>query len=165
MAGKIFWFALYTRPRYEIKVNLELESQGYETYLPLQKTIRQWRDRKKTVTEPLFKSYCFIRTSFTQYLEPLKTKGVVKYVWYEGKPAVIKDKEIENIKLFHSSGLPLEVSELNLYSGQHVTIKRGPLKGITGEIVNLSGKNKVLIRIESIKSSLLATLPKTCLMS
>ena len=55
------WFALYTKPRWEKKVNLTLLKKGIEVWCPVQKVQKQWSDRKKIVEEPLFKSYVFVK--------------------------------------------------------------------------------------------------------
>ena len=57
-----FWYVVYTKPNWEKKVAELLEKKGIEQYCPLNKVQKQWHDRKKTVWEPLFKSYVFVRT-------------------------------------------------------------------------------------------------------
>src|SRR5687767_5047441 len=94
------WYAVYTKPRREKKVDKLLNEKGMESYCPLQKIQRQWSDRKKIVEEPLFKSYVFVRISDEQQTELRMVNGVVNFVYWMGKPAIIKDKEIEIIKKF-----------------------------------------------------------------
>jgi len=77
------WHTLYVRSRFEKKVFTALTEKGIEAYLPLQKTLRQWKDRKKCVQEPLFRSYCFVRVTRQTYYECLTVPGVVKYVWFD----------------------------------------------------------------------------------
>jgi transcriptional antiterminator RfaH len=159
MSGKLTWFALYTRPRFEQKVNDNLQQMGFESYLPTQKVLKQWSDRKKWVEEPLFRSYCFVRIIPELYTEPLKAFGVVKYIWLDGKPAPVRDREIETIRLLCNSKIPLQVIGLPLEKGQKVCVTEGSLKGLSGEYIKNSGQHKILIRIDSISHGLLVTVP------
>lgn len=159
MPGKLTWFALYTRTRFEQKIGDELLKMGYESYVPTQKTLKQWSDRKKWVEEPLFKSYCFVRLIPELYREPLKIPGVIRYVWLDGKPSPVRNSEIEILRLLCSSEMPLEAVGLSLERGQKVCISEGSLKGLSGEYLKNSGQNKILIRIDSISHGLLVSVP------
>ncbi len=161
------WHVLYTRSRFEKKVYQELINLGIEAYLPLYKTIRQWKDRKKLVSEPLFRSYCFVHIDNGQFYVPLKIKGVVKYVWFDGKPAVIPEDEINLIKLACNSNYKLDTIDslrsTPLLIGQKVRIIRGIFSGYEGEIVQLNGNNKVMFKISNIPVSLVIQIPNNFL--
>lgn len=159
MLGKLTWFALYTRPRFELKVNESLQQMGFESYLPTQKVLKQWSDRRKWVEEPLFKSYCFVRIIPEYYREPLKVTGVVRYVWMEGKPIPVRDSEIELIRILCSSELPIEVVTTSMEKGQKIIITGGALNGLSGEYIKNTGQHKVLVRIDSISHGLLVFVP------
>lgn len=159
MLNKLTWFALYTKPRYEQKVADELLQTGINSYLPTQKTLKQWSDRKKWVVEPLFKSYCFVQILPYKYLEPLKANGAIRYIWHDGKPGIVRDNEIEVIKLLCDSNLQLEVVPLTFEKGQKVQITNGSLAGLTGEYIQNAGQQKILIRIISISHGVLVTIP------
>ncbi|MBI5542177.1 MAG: UpxY family transcription antiterminator [Bacteroidia bacterium] len=161
MLEKLTWFALYTRPRYEQKVHDELLQMGINAYVPTHKILKQWSDRKKIITEPLFKSYCFVQIKPALYLVPLKANGAVRYVWYDGKPAIVRDKEIEIIRLLCNSELEIDVVDLPLKKGQGVQITNGALTGLNGEYIKNAGKNKILVRIDSISHGLMVTIPQT----
>ena len=88
------WYAIYTRPRWEKKVNSLLLEKGIESYCPLNKVRRKWSDRIKVVEEPLFKSYVFVKIGDEHRTEVRMTTGVVNFVYWNGKPAVIREKEI-----------------------------------------------------------------------
>ncbi len=146
------WFAVYTNPRAEKKVNAEFIYQGIESYLPLQRTLKFWSDRRKWVEEPLFKSYIFVRISESQYFHVLNTTGVVRYVTFEGRAVPIPEKQIEAIRYFLSElDAPLEKMDLSGFEqGTKVEITRGPLKGLTGQIVNQPGQQRVRVEIEAL---------------
>lgn len=159
MAGVLIWFALYTRPRYELRVHKELETMGIESYLPLQKTLKKWSDRKKWVEEPLFKSYCFVRIAPEYYRKPLEIIGAVRYIYFEGKPAKIRDSEIDAIRMICDSDFPVEVVDRDFVAGEKISISCGPLSGLEGEFIESAGKHKVLVRIDSINHALLVSVP------
>src|SRR5947209_8228556 len=95
------WFAIYTKPRWEKKVNAKLLEKGVESWCPVQKKESQWSDRRKIIDDPLFKSYVFVHlTSEDERLKVLNTDGVLQFVHYLKKPAVIRDEEIELIRSY-----------------------------------------------------------------
>ncbi|OFX40878.1 MAG: hypothetical protein A2X08_17035 [Bacteroidetes bacterium GWA2_32_17] len=158
MSNELTWFALYTRPRFELKAEASLKEMGIITYLPMQKTLKEWCDRKKWITEPLFKSYCFIQINPSNYCIPLKAYGVVHYVWFDGKPAPVRDKEIEVIKLICNSKQQVEVVDYNFKKGQNVKVTYGPLKGLEGEFIENKGKYDILVRFDSICQGVLVSI-------
>jgi transcription antitermination factor NusG len=146
------WLVIYTTPRAEKKVNERLLERGIVTYLPLYKTIRQWSDRKKKVELPLFSSYIFVHVSESDRLKVLETDGVVRFLYYLKKPAEVRQKEIDAIRLFlhETEGMKIKVEV-----GQKVEIASGPMEGIYGEVMRI-GKEKLVLRIEQLSMSLLA---------
>jgi len=158
------WIAIYTKPRHEKRVAKELVSKGYHTYLPLIKERRKWSDRKKWVEFPLFKSYLFVQTRLNETITILKTPGIVKIVKFGDKIAIIDKKSIESIKILLEGGYKPKSTDY-LLKGDSVTIKEGPLKGLSGEITQLQNKNYFIIRIDSIQSSISVKIDKAFLKS
>ncbi len=156
---KLKWRVLYTKSRQEKKVAKLLSEMGIVYYLPTQKVLKQWSDRKKKVEEVLFKSYVFVNLDARNYYEALKVPGVVKYVSFEGKAVSISEKQIETIKNTINNELEFEISTEYFKKGDLLTIKKGPLKGATGEVVSWSGKKRLLVRITEIGYSLVVHLP------
>lgn len=152
------WFALYTRSRNEKKVHNQLVAQGIESFLPLQKTLKQWSDRKKWVEEPMIRSYVFVKISEREYFDVLNTPGAVRFVFFEGKAAVIPDWQIDAIRHILETGEEFEITDQLLEKGDKVLITRGPFHDIPGELVDFKGKRKVVIRIDHIGHSLLLTI-------
>lgn len=154
------WFAVYTKSRAEKKVKLELEYQGIEHFLPIQKQLRQWSDRKKWVEVPLISGYIFVYISPLEYDKVLRTPGVVSYVRFEGKAAIIPDQQIENIKrLLRQTELAIEVATTNFEVGDEIEVLAGPLLGVTGKLVTLKGKKRVAVELEQLNVSFLVELP------
>lgn len=157
------WHTLYVRSRFEKKVFTALTEKGIEAYLPLQKTLRQWKDRKKWVQEPLFRSYCFVRVTPKTYHECLFISGVVKYVWFDGKPAIISPEEMDMIKAITSSSYSFNSYPTPIEIGQKVKVTKGIFSGYEGEVIELKGKHKVLFRITELPVSLVVQIPKNYL--
>jgi len=152
------WFALYTKARAEKKVCEELRQKGLEVYLPLRKELRQWSDRKKWVERPVINSYVFIHIQMTDYLRVFEVNGVVSYVSHKGKAVSIPTREIEAMKRTVESNLTFNVETSTIRKGQMITIASGPLKGITGEVLEVQGAKKLYLQISHIGYTLVVTL-------
>ncbi|QXV67091.1 UpxY family transcription antiterminator [Mucilaginibacter achroorhodeus] len=157
--GGLKWYPVYTNPRAEKKAFAALIAKGIEAYLPLQRKLKQWSDRKKWVEEPLITSYLFVRIPANSQAEVLMTKGIARFVYFSGKVATMPDNQIEELKLLMASSLEMEVTEEDLQPGEKITIKGGPLKGITGEIVAHRSQKQLLVRLESMGQSILVNAP------
>lgn len=142
------WHALYTFPRHEKKVLELLEEKGIETYLPMVTTLKQYSDRKKMVTEPLIKSYIFVKVSEKDYYEATNTPGIVAYVRFDGKAAQIPDWQIQAMKTAVDQKVEFELTNKKYKAGEQVLITSGPMLGQQGEVVRTSGgKKKLILRI------------------
>src|ERR1700690_2226293 len=97
-AVKPDWNAVYTRHQHERSVAESLAGSGFEVFLPTYNTIRQWTDRKKKLSLPLFPCYVFLHSSFERRLQVLSTPGVHFVVMFAGQPAAIPDSEIDAIR-------------------------------------------------------------------
>jgi transcription antitermination factor NusG len=154
------WLAIYSRPRWEKKVTQLLIEKGLETYCPLNKVRRKWSDRMKLVEEPLFKSYVFVKVNDEDRTIVRMTPGVVNFVYWNGKPALIKEKEITAIKQFLNDYENVEVKPLNLELNQRVKITTGPLMDQEGAVIELNRKT-VKVAIDSLGYLLVAYIDRT----
>lgn len=122
------WYALYTKPRKEQKVAQQLEELGFVVYLPLKVEVKQWSDRKKKVISPLFSSYVFIQIEESKRSDVFVIDGVLNFVFWLGKPAVIRNNEIELMR--HEIEKPnREVFVERLTPGEQIKLKEGVFKG------------------------------------
>lgn len=92
------WYAVHTRPRWEKKVTDFLEQKGIESYCPVKKVKRKWSDRMKTLEEPLFKSYVFVKITAERRTDVRMTEGVVNFVHRDSKLVQVKEKEIKALQ-------------------------------------------------------------------
>ncbi|MDB5197271.1 MAG: antitermination protein NusG [Flaviaesturariibacter sp.] len=121
---------------------------------------RKWSDRVKLVEEPLFKSYVFVRMDEEGRTPVRMTDGVVNFVYWDGKPAVIRDKEIQAIRQFLNDHQNVELVKVELKPNENVVITGGPLMDQEGKVMEI--KNKVVkVLIESLGYLLVATIDKT----
>ena len=153
------WYACYTISRAEKKALKQLQDAGIEAYLPLQRRLHQWKDRKKWVEVPLINSYIFVRISEKEYFNVLNTNGVVRYIFFEGKAATIPDWQIETLKLAMASEAETEITTEKLEAGEPIVVKQGPFIGLHGEMIEYKGNKKIKIQIEHIGHTLLLTIP------
>jgi transcription antitermination factor NusG len=147
------WHVIYTRSRAEKKVLAELDKQRIESFLPLQKKLRRWKDRKKWVETPLISGYCFVNISRKEYDRVLQTDNVVCYVTFEGKAAVVPSAQVESLKkMTRQSDFEVNVSQNNYKPGQKVEIVAGPMVGMQGELVKCKNRERFILRIEQINT-------------
>ncbi|MCI4670764.1 MAG: UpxY family transcription antiterminator [Bacteroidia bacterium] len=144
------WYSIYTRSKFERSMLFALEQKKFEAYLPLVKEKRIWSDRVKTLEVPLLPGYIFVKCSQKELTELYPIRGFVKLISEEGKPAIIRDEEIELLKKIVSHGSNIETSN-SFKAGEKVKIVRGPFCGMEGKIAYIKGKNRVIFQLESVK--------------
>ncbi|HYJ64752.1 MAG TPA: UpxY family transcription antiterminator [Parafilimonas sp.] len=154
------WFALYTKPRWEKKINTKLLNKGIESWCPVQKLQRQWSDRKKIIEDPLFKSYVFVHISDEEKAKVLNTEGVIQFVYYLKKPAIIRDEEIQLIKTYLlEKDVQITVQNLKQFEEKDlVVISKGVFMDNEGVVVR-GGKRKIYVRLESLDQLMTVEFP------
>lgn len=154
------WYALYTKPRWEKKIDTVLVRKGVESWCPLQKIERQWSDRKKIIEDPLFKSYVFVRIDDTERTKVLMTDGVLNFVYYLGKPAVIKDAEVDLIKkyLAEKDASIFIISQEGFKEETKIKVNHGVFMGNEGTVLR-GGKKKVYVKLESLGQVMVVEFP------
>lgn len=158
------WYVVYTRSRAEKKVLEELTQKDIECFLPLQKRLRQWKDRKKWVEMPLMAGYCFVHISQKEYFEVLQTDHVVCYITFDGKAAIVPDNQIDALnQMLKQFDFEVNVSQENFEPGKKVEVIEGSLIGLRGELVEARGKHKFIIRFTQINSVFSVEVPASLL--
>lgn len=135
------WHAVYTRSRWEKKVAEQLSKLDIENYCPLNKVVRQWSDRKKTVEEPLFTSYVFVKISTKELSKIRQVLGLVNFVYWLGRPAIIPEQEIVAIKEFLKSYHNVKLEPLTLNANDSIRILNGPFANFEADVVSVGKKN------------------------
>lgn len=140
------WLVIYTRSRYEKKIELSLKMQGINSYCPVVKSKRKWADRYKMVEQPLFTSYVFVNISDKEANKVLQTSGVLNFVCHDRQPAIISEQDIERVRAIteeHYNVEPIGIKNLNI--GDSISIKNGILFDLKGEIIKIQGKSVLMI--------------------
>lgn len=148
------WRAFYTRPRHEKKVAARLEEAGLTVYCPVYKTKVRWSDRWKKVSKPLFNGYVFACVDESGRIRVLEDPGVSRCVNWLGKPAVIRNEEIEAIRILLGEAEDVEIREFK--PGDKVFVAEGALGGSPAELISVSG-NRARLRIEALGREITAT--------
>jgi transcription antitermination factor NusG len=143
------WYVVYTKPKWEKKVAERLNAIGIITYCPLITKVSQWSDRKKKVIVPLFNSYIFVQIEDKQRNQVFEVPGAIRYLFWLGKPAVVKDSEIETIKNWLSAPNTFEVVVDQWKKGDTIVLESGPFKSQSAVIQEVKQKHYILI-LESL---------------
>jgi transcription antitermination factor NusG len=161
------WFVIYTKPRWEKKVNTVLLNKGIDVWCPTQKVQKQWSDRKKIVLEPLFKSYVFVNINYiAERTKVAMTDGVLNFVYYLGKPAVIKNEEIDIIKRYLDE---VDIT-INIVSADgfkqdtKVRVNNGVFQDQEGTVLR-TGKRKVYVQLRTLGQVMVVEFPTAALIA
>ena len=143
-AGPVEWNAVYTRHQHEKLVAESLAGNGFEAFLPTYNTIRQWTDRKKQISLPLFPCYVFVRGNFERRFRIITTPGVHSVVMFSGRPAVIPDCEVDAIRKAVESRVGVEPHPF-LQCGDWVRVTNGPLTDVEGILVRKKSSYRLVL--------------------
>jgi len=143
------WFVVYTKPRQEKKVATELAKVGIEAYCPVKVIERQWSDRKKKVETPLFTSYCFVHIKDQERNKVFQVTGVLKYLFWLKKPAIVRDEEIAEIKRWLNEYDNKKISVKQFQNDDRVIIKSGLLIDKKATVLKQNG-NQLMLQLESL---------------
>ena len=143
------WYVVYTKPKWEKKVAERLNAIGVIAYCPLITKERQWSDRKKIVHVPLFNSYIFVQIDDKLRNQVFEVPGAIRYLFWLGKPAIVKDSEIETIKNWLSLPEKFEVSVDQWKKGDTIVLENGPFKNQSAVIQEVK-QNQYILVLESL---------------
>jgi len=143
------WYVVYTKPKWEKKVAERLNEIGVVTYCPSITKISQWSDRKKIVSVPLFNSYIFVQTAEKGRNKIFEVTGAIRYLFWLGKPAIVRDSEIEAIQNWLSAPNDFEVSIDKWQKGDKIILESGPFITQSAIIQEVKQNHYILI-LESL---------------
>ncbi len=146
------WYAVATSPRHEKWVACQMRGYEIQYFLPLYKSLRRWKDRRKELELPLFPGYLFVHIALHDRLQVLRIPGVVRIIGTHGKPSPLPEHEIEALRNGLASGLYAE-SHSWLKVGHHVLVKSGPLAGAQGILIRKKHDCRIVISIDAIMRS------------
>ncbi len=148
------WYAVSVRPRHEKLVSRHLEYQGLNCFLPVYRSVRRWKDRRKELDMALFPGYVFVNLSPPDRLGVLRAPGVLRFVTFQGQPAAVPDSEIRALESSLSAGLRPQPHPY-LHQGRKVRVKRGPLVGAEGIMIRRKERFRLVLSIDLINRSVM----------
>jgi transcription antitermination factor NusG len=151
--GKSEWYAVYTRHQHEKTVFERFSRMELEAFLPTYRVARQWKDRIKHLSLPLFPCYVFLRGGLERRLDVLSTPGVHSLVSFAGRPAAIPEIQVEAIRRVIEAQLPVEPHPF-LRCGDWVRVTSGPLAGINGILIRKKSSFRLILSAELLGKSI-----------
>ncbi|AWK03026.1 antitermination protein NusG [Flavobacterium crocinum] len=139
------WYVVYTKPKWEKKVADKLKQAGIECYCPLITQIKQWTDRKKKIEIPLFSSYVFVQLADSERNSVFQVAGVVRYLFWLGKPAIVKNEEIEAIKTSLKAPNISDVSVSTIQVGDRIKLESGAFSNQNAIVQEISNNYYILV--------------------
>lgn len=143
------WYVVYTKPKWEKKVAEKLTQIGIECYCPLITQVKQWSDRKKKVEVPLFNSYVFVNIEDGDRNSVFQIAGVVRYLFWLGKPAIVRDEEINIIKNSLKASNIADVSVTQIQVGDRIKLETGAFSNQNAIVQEVSKTHYILV-LESL---------------
>jgi len=147
------WYVLYTCPRHEKRVATQIERRNFSSFLPLYRSVRRWKDRRKELMLALFPGYVFVRMPLENKLQVLGLPGVVRLVSFNGQPATLSASEIETLQNRLSGGALNIAPHPYLSKGRRVRVRSGAMEGLEGIIVRRKDRCRVVFSIDLIQRS------------
>ncbi|MDP4239257.1 MAG: UpxY family transcription antiterminator [Bacteroidota bacterium] len=145
------WYAVYTAPRAEKKLSERFLAAGIEHYLPLKTVKHHWSDRVKEVSVPVINGYIFVQIGSADFIKVMKIYGAISFVKEGLTPAPIPDMQMDRFRrMVELSDRPVEFSNEQFDRGETVNICKGPLQGLMGELIEVQGKHKVIVRLQNM---------------
>lgn len=146
------WYALYTRSRHEKQVAAQLQQRDIESFLPLYSSVRRWKDRRVNLQLPLFPGYIFVHTSLQRRIEVLSVPGAVRFVAFNGRPAVLPESDLLRLLAGLDQGLRAQPHPY-LKVGHRVRVRSGPLAGTEGILLRKKDQFRLIVSIDLIMRS------------
>ncbi len=155
------WYAVYTSPRHEKRVERQMYYRGIECFLPVYNSVRRWKDRRKELQLPLFPGYVFVHLALKERLHIVQLPGVIEFVSCGARPAALPESEIEALR----SGLHYACAQPHSYlrAGRRVRVHSGPIAGLEGILLRKKDKLRVVISIELIHRSIVVEVDEDAL--
>jgi len=162
---EVKWKVIYVASKQEKKVSAYFDKAGVTHYLPLYRSLRFWKDRKKWVEMPLFNGYLFVFPNDVERDIILQIPGVVKFIRHNQKDATIPENQINLIREFVEFGYNISEVDRNerFEVGDIAEVLDGPLKGREAEIFKSGDDSYIIVSIEALNQSVKVKLPKEIL--
>ena len=149
---QVRWYATHVCSRHEKQVVSQLQERNVDCFLPVYRSVRRWKDRRKELDLALFPGYVFVHMDLKDRLRVLQLPSVVRFVSFGGHPAPLPDSEIEALSNGLASGIKAEPHPY-LKVGQRVRVRSGPMVGAQGILVRRKDRFRLVLSIDLIMRS------------
>lgn len=147
------WLVAYVKMHHEKKVRDKLSVMGIENFLPVQTEVRQWSDRKKKVERILIPMMIFVHVDAEEQRKVIALPSVLRYLTLRGEhtPSAISEEQMNRFRfMLDNAEGSVAFNTSNLQPGEQVRVIKGPLAGLTGELLTVDGKSSIAIRIDQL---------------
>jgi transcription antitermination factor NusG len=151
------WLVVHTKPRFEKRVTEILTRKKIENYCPVNKVVLHWNDRKKLVNEPLFPYFVFLKTAESELLSLKQIDGVINFVYWLGKPAIIRDSEIQAIRQFLDEHSNIRLERIQVNANEPEQVNGDSFKKYSNSVIDLKNKS-VKVELPSLGFVMVAEL-------
>ncbi len=153
------WYAVYTKPQSEKKVAALLAKKKIDNLCPLNRITIGSGSRRKIVYEPLFPTFVFVYVTESEMHEVRKTSDVINFVYWLGKPAVIKTSEVENAAHFTNLYYNIKLEKTAVNAGGMIRITNEPLLNLSAGIMSVN-TTRIRLTLPSIGFAMIAETEK-----
>jgi transcription antitermination factor NusG len=147
------WYAVSVRPRHEKKILSLMHNRRIRCFVPVYRSVRRWKDRRKELDLVLFPGYVFVQLDLLHRLDVLTTPGVLRFVAFQGRPMPVNESEVRAIASSLDAGLSVQPHPF-LTRGRRVRVVRGPLAGIEGSLTRRKEKFRLVLSVDLIMKSM-----------
>ncbi len=144
------WYVIVVKTIRYKKAAAILERLGFSFYLPIQRQLRYWSDRKKWIDVPIFNPYIFLFTNDAERKLIFQTCNFFHFLHFNGKPATAREDEIEKVKMLCNYSTNMKIEQQPIKKGDLVEVISGPLSGMNGYTLEENGRHRFLIHILSL---------------
>jgi|SRR5579863_6676952 len=153
------WYVVQVWAGHEKTVCQLLEFRGYETFLPLRKTICSRFSENSDHWRPLFPGYLFCRLDISdRRVRVISTPWVIRLLGAPARPEPVPNSEIEALQAIVRSSLPSEVGAA-FRQGERCRILEGPLQGVEGTIRSVKGRTQLAVEVTILQRSVYVQIP------
>jgi len=154
------WYLLMVRSNSEKKAATALHRKGYDVFLPVYRTRRQWSDRVKELEVPLFACHLFCRYPLADQMKVLSTPGIFFDIGQKQHPIPVDDSEITNLRKVLGSGFRVEPWPEPSRTTEMVWIRHEAFSGLEGSLVRNDETYRVIIGVEAVRAAVAVEVPK-----
>lgn len=154
------WYALYTCARHEKQVARQIEQRHISCFLPVYRSVRRWKDRRKELELALFPGYVFVHIALKDRLRVLQVASAVRFVSFNGHPVPLPEADMESLMNGLSRGVRAKPHPY-LSVGRRVRVRSGPLAGAQGILVRRKDRFRVVLSLDLIMRAVAVEVDET----